>query len=1116
MNIKSTRFALLLAGALALGSCGQQKTPATTTSTPAPKPAPVATNPAKSLGLFELNINGVGSQQVQASVSRPGLSAQAAEVQGLNFALLSNSTVTDNVNKVLHLTTSFTVTNNSGAPISVPTYIPVDTDGTYATDGETAFRNVVSRKGVPMSGANMTIEQANRLSGGAVGVDPSATPLVSNLDTGALQINLPAGTTAPGISHTGWQTTTLAPGASQVVNFAVRVPLQGADVGDNDPFRFTLVFTVADNPGTVNLTKIGSVQGSTPAGDVGSSMNSQAVTVEGVVTSALPGLSGFFMQEAGIDKDSDANTSDGIFVYCTSNCPSTGSRVRVAGTVTEYKGAKGTDTQGVTEITSPTITVLASAVPAPAAVPLTLPLDAATLERYEGMRVTFPETLTVTNNYLYGRYGELDLSNNGRMFVPTNGNAKTGQSTITLDDGISAQNPLNLNYLSSENTRRTGDTVTGLTGIWHTIASTPMLEPEGTVNFVSANSRAANATPPSVGGTLRVAGANMLNFFTTFTNGATFDGKTGQGCLVGSSTTAANCRGADNLAEFQRQRAKMVQTITTLNPDVLSVMETQNDDNVTMNEIVRALNEKAGAGVYAAVQTGRVGTDAIRVGIIYKPGKVAPIGQPMIDTNSIYSRPPVAQTFRDLGTNGIFSVVSNHLKSKGSCPSSGDTDQGQGCWNNLRVQQASQLMNFVSTIKQTSGDQDVLLLGDFNAYGAEDPVKTIQNGGFESLNLRIPAEDRYSYQFGGLFGYLDHAFSSTNLSSQVTGITEWHINSDEPVTADYNAEYKKIPECGTATTCVGKDLYDASNPFRASDHDPVLVGLNLTADAGTTTPTPATPATSLSANPAALTVTAGGAAASSTLTTSTQNYTGADLSISTSNSAGLNVTPSATTVSPNGTFSVSVTAPAGTAAGSYPVTVTTTGANGLSATSTINVTVSAGGTTTPPATGSLNHLVISQVYGGGGNSGATYTNDFIEIFNPTSSTINLSGYSVQYASATGTSWQVTPLNSYNLAPGQFYLVQETKGTGGTVALTPDTTGTIAMAGAAGQVVLAQKTTAVTGTSDAAVNDYVAYSGLSNTTSASRTNVCADTDASSDFASGAVNPRNRATALNVCQ
>ncbi|WP_291423309.1 ExeM/NucH family extracellular endonuclease [Deinococcus sp.] len=1111
MNIKPTRFVLLLAGALALASCGQQKPLATTTSTPASKPAPVVTNPAKSLGLFELNINGVGSQQLQASVSRPGLSAQAAEVQGLNFALLSNSTVTDNVNKVLHLTTSFTVTNTSGAPISLPTYIPVDTSGAYATDDETPFRNVVSRKGVPMSGVNMTPEQSNRLSGGAVGLDPSATPLVGNLDTGALQISLPSGTTAPGISHTGWQTTTLAPGASQVVNFAVRVPLQGVDVGDNDPFRFTLVFTVADNPGTVNLTRIGSVQGSTPAGDVGSPMNAQAVTVEGVVTSALPGLIGFFMQEAGIDKDSDGTTSDGIFVYCVSNCPSTGSRVRVAGTVTEYKGAKGTDTQGVTEITSPTVTVLASSVPAPAPVSLTLPLNDAQLERYEGMRVTFPETLTVTNNYTYGRYGELDLSNNGRMFVPSNGNAKTGQSAITLDDGISAQNPLNLNYLSSENTRRTGDTVTGLTGIWHTIASLPMLEPEGAVNFVSANSRAANATPASVGGSLRVVGANMLNFFTTFTNGATFDGKTGQGCLVGTSTTAANCRGANNLAEFQRQRAKMVQTITALNPDVLSVMETQNDDNVTMNEIVRALNEKAGAGTYAAVQTGRVGTDAIRVGLIYKPGKVAPIGQPMIDTNSIYSRPPVAQTFRDLGTNGVFSVVSNHLKSKGSCPTSGDTDQGQGCWNQLRVQQASQLLNFVSTIKQTSGDQDVLLLGDFNAYGAEDPVKTIQNGGFESLNLRIPAEDRYSYQFGGLFGYLDHAFSSTNLSTQVTGITEWHVNSDEPVIADYNAEYKAIPECGTATTCIGKDLYSATNPFRASDHDPVLVGLSLTADAGST-PAPSTPATSLSASPTALSVTAGGAATSSTLTTSTQNYSGADLSISTSNSAGLTVMPSATTVSPNGTFSVNITVPATTPSGTYPVTVTTTGQSGLSANTTINVTVTGGAL--PPAT-SLNHLVISQVYGGGGNTGATYTNDFIEIFNPTSSAINLAGYSVQYASATGTSWQVTPLSSYSLAPGQFYLVQEAKGAGGTVALTPNTTDTIAMSGSAGQVVLAQKTTAVTGTTDAAVNDYVAYSGLSSTTSASRTNVCADTNASSDFASGAVNPRNTATALNVC-
>lgn len=979
-NTKSSRIALLLAGALALGSCGQQ------ISVPVTAPeatTPVAGKPLGSLGLYELNINGVGEKEVQASVSRPGMSAQAAEIQGLKFDLLSNATVADNVQGILHIVTSFTVTNNSGQNIAVPTYIPVDTDGSYATDGETPFRNVVSRKGVPMSSTNIRVERGYRLSGGAVGEDPNATPLVGNLDTGALQLNLPAGTTAPGISHQGWQTATLAPGASQVVNFAMRVPLQGKDVGDNDPFRFSLVFAVADNPGTVNLTNVASVQGATPAGNVATPLNTQSVMVEGVVTSVTPGLSGFFVQEEGIDADADANTSNGVFVYCAASCPAvtTNSRVRVTGTAAEFGGA--------TQLTNPAVTVLASGVPAPAPVALTLPLDKAKLERYEGMRVSFPETLTVTNNYTYGRYGQLDLSNNGRIFNPTNGNAKTGQSTITLDDGISAQNPLNLNYLGSENTRRTGDTVTGLTGIWHAVANLPMLEPEGPVSFVTANSRAANAQPKDVGGTLRVGGANVLNYFTTY--GSTAD------------------RGADNATELQRQRTKMANNLVTLNADVLTLMEVQNNGDTALNDLVAALNEKAGAGTYAAVRTGTVGTDAIKVAIIYQPAKVTPIGAPMIDNNSVFSRPPVAQTFRDRSTNGVFSVVANHFKSKGSCPTSGDVDTGQGCWNNLRVNQANALLNFVNVIKAQSGDQDVMVMGDLNAYGAEDPIKTLQNGGFESLNMRIPAEDRYSYQFNGQFGYLDHALSSQNLSSQVTGITEWHVNSDEPVTADYNTEFKAVPECGGASNCLGKDLFDPASPFRASDHDPVLVGLNLTADAGTT---PTTPTTALSANPSTLSVTAGGPAVSSTLSTSTQNYSGADLAVSSSNSAGLSVTPSATTVSPNGTFTVSVSAPAGTAAGTYPVTVTTTGDSGLSASTTLNVTVGAPGTTppTPPVTGGSD-LIFSEYVEGSSNNKA------IEIYNAGSSAADLSAYSVELYSNGNTSGTSKQALSGTLAPG---------------------------------------------------------------------------------------------------
>jgi hypothetical protein len=175
-------------------------------------------------------------------------------------------------------------------------------------------------------------------------------------------------------------------------------------------------------------------------------------------------------------------------------------------------------------------------------------------------------------------------------------------------------------------------------------------------------------------------------------------------------------------------------------------------------------------------------------------------------------------------------------------------------------------------------------------------------------------------------------------------------------------------------------------------------------------------------------------------------------------------------------------------------------------------------------------VVISQVYGGGGNTGATYKNDFIEIYNNTSSTVSLTGWSVQYASATGTSWQVTNLAG-SIQPGQYYLIQEAAGTGGTTSLpTPDATGTINMSGTAGKVALVSSTTALTGgcPTGGSLVDFVGFGTTancfegtgptpapSNTTAVLRNgNGTTDTNQNAtDFTAGAPNPRNTASPLN---
>jgi 2',3'-cyclic-nucleotide 2'-phosphodiesterase (5'-nucleotidase family) len=179
--------------------------------------------------------------------------------------------------------------------------------------------------------------------------------------------------------------------------------------------------------------------------------------------------------------------------------------------------------------------------------------------------------------------------------------------------------------------------------------------------------------------------------------------------------------------------------------------------------------------------------------------------------------------------------------------------------------------------------------------------------------------------------------------------------------------------------------------------------------------------------------------------------------------------------------------------------------------------------------GAAGKIVISQVYGGGGNSGATYKNDFIELHNVGDASVNVTGWSVQYGAASGTSWQVTPLSSAAIPPGGYFLVQEAAGSGGTDNLpTPDTTGSIAMSATVGKVLVASTTTAQSGTTPggAQVLDLVGYGSTangyegsgpapapSNTTAVQRLNQgTTDTDNNAgDFVAGAPAPRNSASA-----
>ncbi len=574
----------------------------------------------------------------------------------------------------------------------------------------------------------------------------------------------------------------------------------------------------------------------------------QVLTTTGVVTRL--NNNGFFIQD--LTGDGNPATSDGIFVFSTTYKPAAGSLVRVAGTVVEFNvGAAGnaaTAANPLTEIGTVTaVTVLGTGYTI-APTPVTLPLAAGdSMERFEGMLVTVGGPLTVQQNYFQARYGQLTLGAGGRHETPTNryrpGSAQAvaladlqARSRLLLDDGSSLQNVNPTPYFYANGVPRAGDTVGAVTGVIdyglatsdNTGAGIYRIHPTEAPVFTVANPRPA--LPAAVGGNVRVAAMNVLNFFTTFTNGQTADGQTGQGCSLGGSVAASNCRGADSLAEFNRQRAKLVREMAGLAADAYGIMETQNNGNTAVQNLVDGLNAFVGAGTYAAIPVPVAGTgsDAIRVTMIYKPAKLTPVGAPLSDTDPINNRPTLAQTF--MAANGEkFSLVVNHLKSKSSCPAAGDANapgntdagDGQGCWNAQRLQQAQRLRTFVAQVQAAAGSSDVLLVGDFNAYAQEDPIFDLTSSGFIDQIGRYNALG-YSYVFDGTAGRLDHAISSASMSPKVSGAVEWHINADEQLSYDYNLEFKQ-PACAACAP----DPYDASGPYRASDHDPVVVGVNL-------------------------------------------------------------------------------------------------------------------------------------------------------------------------------------------------------------------------------------------------------------------------------------------------
>ncbi len=597
--------------------------------------------------------------------------------------------------------------------------------------------------------------------------------------------------------------------------------------GDNYVFIFT---TAAVDPCTLPATLISEIQGSGASSPYAG--NGTSYTIQGIVVGDYEegGIKGYFVQEEDADGDGNAATSEGIFVYdnnATSEV-SLGDKVRLTGTVSEY--------YTLTEVTISTAATICSSGNSVTPASVSLPVAAlADLEPYEGMKVTFPQTLTVTDNYDLGYYGQLTLSANGKLWQFTHLNTPdvAGYTaylnglplrTIVLDDGGTATNPDPIVFpgtgLTAGNTVRVDDTITGLTGVLDYRYDLFRVQKVGQVDFTPSNPRPVTA--PAVGGNIKVGAFNTLNFFVT----------TGAGYTCGPYSTL-QCRGASNATEYTRQLDKLVAAICGLNADVLGLMELENPDltettDPVLGALVAALNASpACVDDYAFIDNAWAGTDAIRQGLIYKPNVVTPVGTTvsLISTafinggdSSPRNRPALTQAFQVISSGERFILSVNHLKSKGSACTVPDALDGQANCAVVRTNAANALTAWLATNPTGIVDPDILIMGDLNSYAKEDPITALVNAGYTDLINWTVGSSGYGYAFDGMMGYLDHALGSSTLLAQVTAADEWHINSPEPDVLDYNTEYKSASQI--------LNLYNA-DPYRSTDHDAVLVGLGL-------------------------------------------------------------------------------------------------------------------------------------------------------------------------------------------------------------------------------------------------------------------------------------------------
>lgn len=586
----------------------------------------------------------------------------------------------------------------------------------------------------------------------------------------------------------------------------------------------------------------------------------QTVTTQGIVTAAYPtgGFNGIYLQTPGTGGGTDATpgASDGIFVFGSNSGASTvsiGDHVQVTGAVSEFNG--------LTEITPAAGGVVPVSGSAAPVTPLVgaYPTTEAAREAHEGELLALTNTFTVTDTYSLNNYAEIGLATGTTpLIVPTEvadaqdsaaiaavvaDNAARG---VVLDDAASlnflsaANQATPLPWLSASNPVRVGATATFQAPVILDFRNSvwkfqPQQRVTGEGSSVVRFDNTRKAAPEDVAGNLHLATFNVLNYFPTL--GVDY-AAAGHTCTyyddrAGNHNTVRDCgptgpRGAAEADDLNRQQTKIVAAINALGADVVSLEEIENsaqfgpDRDAALSRLVDALNAAAGSTRWAFAPSPSAAElpplaeqDVIRTAFIYNPSTISLVGASQVLVGSAAfanAREPLAQAFKPKGATdaSTFAVVVNHFKSKGSGT---DDGTGQGNANPDRIAQAGDLIPFADDFASARGTAKVFLTGDFNSYSHEDPIQVLEGAGYQLIDSDNPHE--WTYSFDGQSGSLDHVLANPAAQELVAGADIWGINSGESVAWEYSRTNYNVA-----------DFYQP-NMFRASDHDPEIVGLNV-------------------------------------------------------------------------------------------------------------------------------------------------------------------------------------------------------------------------------------------------------------------------------------------------